>query len=69
LSEHGSGAPDTEWASVPTVPGVPNDDYRRLAAGFMIAVCDTSACSLGPKVHADVSQTAILPERHHYDLV
>src|SRR5262250_2650844 len=26
----------------------------------MIAVCDTSACSLRPKVHAEVSQTAIM---------
>ena len=29
-----------------------------------IAVCDTSACSLRRKVHADVSQTAILKRRH-----
>jgi len=28
--------------------------------GFMIAVCDTSACSLRPKVHGDVSLSAIL---------
>ena len=30
------------------------------AAGFMIAVCDTPACSFEAKVHADVSQTAIM---------
>jgi len=29
-----------------------------------IAVCDTSACSLGPKVHADVSQAATRRPSH-----
>jgi len=33
-----------------------------------IAVCDTSACTLGLKLHADVSQTAILGDPVHYDL-
>jgi len=43
---------------------------RRSRAGNApkIAVCDTQPCTLAPKVHGCVSQTAIMPERHHYDL-
>jgi len=34
----------------------------------MIAVCDTQPCTLAPKVHGCVSQTAIMVELCHYDL-
>jgi len=34
--------------------------WADVATSFMIAVCDTPACSLRRKVHADVSQTLIM---------
>ena len=59
----------SEWGSVhPGRRGLPcrfvTQCSQMTSAGgglrFMIAVCDTSACSLRLKVHADVSLTAIL---------